>query len=468
MGDGVWAGRPVPVDPRRPGHHFTVPAGWINDPLGVTWHEDPQGGRYELFYQFNPDAPAWAPACRWGQVSSPDLVRWRDPRTALEPGPEETGCWSGSVVVDGGVPVIVYTSVLADDPGLGRIALATGDPGWRRWTPDAAGPVIPAPGPDQGYAHVRDPYVWRHGDEWRMAVGAGSTDGRPSVLQYSSTDLRRWRADGVLAQPEQDRPGPGGTVWECPQLFPLDGSWVLLVSVWDDVPGGVACAIGDYDGRRFTPRAWHRLAADPLYATTTFLDAAGRRCALSWVQESGPAPGDWAGALTVPWLLALDGDRIGVRPHPDVDSLRTGVLVELGPQPLGPEPTEVAFLDDAFDLVLRTGTGGRLLTLTLTLTLADADGPLLSVVLDPGSEEMVVSAPDSAGTAVPLVPDADGAIDLRMLVDASVVEVFTFRGAAAAARLRASRGRLQLTVAADGAGARLERLVVHAMERALP
>src|SRR5687768_12384368 len=115
--------QPRAADPRRPGYHFTVPAGWINDPLGVTWHEAPKGGRYELFYQFNPEAPVWAPNCRWGQVTSPDLVRWRDARTALEPGPDETGCWSGSVVVeDDGTPVIVYTSILGEAPGQGRVA----------------------------------------------------------------------------------------------------------------------------------------------------------------------------------------------------------------------------------------------------------------------------------------------------------------------------------------------------------
>ena len=48
------------------------------------WHEGPEGGRYELFYQFNPQAPVWAPNCRWGQVTSPDLVHWEDARTALE------------------------------------------------------------------------------------------------------------------------------------------------------------------------------------------------------------------------------------------------------------------------------------------------------------------------------------------------------------------------------------------------
>src|SRR3954452_168153 len=108
------------ADLPRPGYHFTEPSGCINDPLGVTWH----GGRYELFYQFNPEAPVWAPACRWGQATATDLVRWRDPRTALEPGPEESGCWSGSVVVDDRGPVIVYTSVLAVAPEQGRIALA--------------------------------------------------------------------------------------------------------------------------------------------------------------------------------------------------------------------------------------------------------------------------------------------------------------------------------------------------------
>jgi beta-fructofuranosidase len=428
--------------------------------LGVTWHEGPAGGRYELFYQFNPDAPVWAPACRWGQVSSPDLVRWRDPRTALEPGPDETGCWSGSVVVDAGLPVIVYTSVLADDPGLGRIALASGDADWGHWTPDAVGPVIPAPDPEQGFAHVRDPFVWREAGEWRMALGAGSTAGRPSVLQYSSPDLRRWRADGVLAEPEPGRPGPGGAVWECPQLFPLDGSWVLLVSVWDGVPGGVACAVGDYDGRRFRPRAWHRLAADPLYATTAFLDADGRRSAFSWLQEPGPAPGAWAGALTVPWLLALDGDRVVVRPHPDVDTLRTGVRAEVGPQHPGAGPVVAESPDAAFDLVLRASTDGP----PLTLTLADADGRLLSVVLDPEAGEAAVDTPGATGTTVALVPDVDGGVDLRVLVDAGVVEVFPGGGAVAAARVRPALGPVQVATR----GARLERLVLHGMERALP
>jgi beta-fructofuranosidase len=466
MGNTGRVAQPGATDPRRPGYHFTVPAGWINDPLGVTWHEGPEGGRYELFYQFNPQAPVWAPDCRWGQATSADLVRWGDARTALEPGPDETGCWSGSVVVeDDGTPVIVYTSILAEAPGQGRVARAPGDPAWRRWAPEPTGPVLGAPGPELGLAHFRDPFVWRAGEGWRMAVGAGSAAGRPSVRQYSSPDLRRWTDDGVLAEPGPAGPDPvaAGSVWECPQLFQLDGSWVLLVSVWDEVPGGVAGAVGDYDGRRFTPHAWHRLAADPLYATTTFLDSAGRRCALSWLQEPGPTEGEWAGALTVPWLLTLDGDRLGVRPHPDVDSLRTGVRTGLGPTALSPEPVVIDSADALFDLVLRATPGGR----RLTLTLGDPGGGLFSVVLDPGAGEAVVTVPDRPGVTVPLVPGAGGAVDLRVLADASVVEVFPDGGAVAAARLRPPQGPLRLALAADGDGARLERLLVHGMERAL-
>ena len=61
------------------------------------------------------------------------------------------------------------------------------------------------------------------------------------MRQYSSPDLRRWTDDGVLAEPGPGGPDPvaAGSVWECPQLFQLDGSWVLLVSVWNEVPGGV-------------------------------------------------------------------------------------------------------------------------------------------------------------------------------------------------------------------------------------
>lgn len=449
-------------DPHRPGFHVTAPAGWINDPLGVTWHAGPEGGRYELFFQYNPQAAVWVAECRWGQVTSPDLVRWGDLRTALEPGPEETGCWSGSVVVRDGVPVIVYTSVLADEPGMGRVALAEGDAAWRRWTPDPAGPVIPAPEPERGFAHVRDPFVWRDGEQWRMALGAGDTAGRPSVLQYSSPDLRQWRLDGELAGPEDGRPDPGGAVWECPQLFPLEGSWVLMVSVWDEGPGGVACAVGDYDGQRFVARAWHRLAGEPLYATTAFADAAGRRCALSWIQEAGSEGGAWSGALSVPWLLGRDGDRVTVVPHPDVDTLRTRVLAEHGPVALSRGPCEVTVPAAHLDVTLAAEPGGR----PVVLAVDGSGGPVLTLTADPGAGQARLTAPGHPDVVAPMRAEPDGAIGLRLLLDGGVAEVFTGSGGVAAARVLPPGDGLAIRVT-GGDGARLRHLVVHEMARVI-
>jgi beta-fructofuranosidase len=443
--------RLVSADPGRPGYHFTVPAGWINDPLGVTWHETPDGGRYELFYQSNPEAPVWTPACRWGQATSADLVRWRDPRTALEPGPAEVGCWSGSVVVDQGHPVLVYTSVLAATD-LGRISIAHGDASWRHWVPDPGGPVIAAPRPDQGYAHVRDPFVWRDGDLWRMAIGAGRTDGRPAVLQYSSADLRAWQPDGVLAEPEPGREGPGGAVWECPQLFPLDGAWVLIVSVWDDGPRGVACAVGDYDGRHFTVRSWQRLADDPFYATTAFVDAGGRRCAFSWVRDVGGSGAAWAGALSVPWLLALEGDRVTVAPHPDVDSLRTAA-------PVIGDPGRAVPVGRHADVLLRADPAGR----PLEVTLEAPDRRLLAVTADPVAGEVRLSVPDRPDARLPLRPGPDGEVDLRLLVDDGMVEVFS-GGGVAGALLPSADGDPALRVSGVP-GRQVSHVTVHAMER---
>jgi beta-fructofuranosidase len=223
----------------------------------------------------------------------------------------------------------------------------------------------------------------------------------------------------------------------------------------------VAVAVGDYDGRCFTARSWHRLAAEPLYATTAFADAAGRRCALSWVQEPGPAAGAWAGTLTVPWLLERRGERVAVLPHPDVAAARTGVLAEIGPAPLSGEPLVVGPVEPSLDLELHAEPAGR----PIELAIGEAGGELVRLVLDADAGEVQLLRPDRDVARVPLVPGADGTVALRVLLDASVLEVFPGGGAVAAQRLSPSGGAVHVEL--TGEGARLRRLVVHGMPRPL-
>jgi beta-fructofuranosidase len=67
------------------------------------------------------------------------------------------------------------------------------------------------------------------------------------------------------------------------------------------------------------------------------------------------------------------------------------------------------------------------------------------------------------GVGLPLRPGADGGLDLRLLVDAGVVEVFS-GGGVAVARIPAHDGDAAL-VLTGADGARLRHLVVHEMER---
>ena len=436
----------------RPAFHVTPPSGWINDPLGLTWHQTPDGGRYELFVQYNPAGPEWVPACRWARLTAPDLVRWSWAGIALEPAPGEEGCWSGAVAVtDDGVPVIVYTSVLAGALEIGRVALAHGDPQWRRWTPDPGGPVLPGPPSDPAMSHFRDPFVWRADEGWRMVVGGGTADGHAAALQYSSPDLRSWRFDGVVADRSagERAPLPTGSVWECVQLFPLEGSWVLLVSVWaDGSPQRVACAVGDYDGGRFTPRSWQPFTAtEAVYASTTFVDASGRRCAVSWVREAGPAGGGWAGELSVPVVLSLAGDRVCLAPHPDVDTLRGAVLADTG---IGAGERELGAFPPRLDVAL-DGPADR-------IVLSDDGGELLALEIDdatvtarrPGRLPERIGGPRPAG--------------IRLLLDGGLAEVFA-DGDCGVLRLRPPGSQVRLRVSARGRGARAR---VHEVRPAWP
>ena len=74
----------------RPALHFTCRDGWINDPLGLTWHD----GQYHLFFQYVPQAQGWAPQCHWGHCTSPTLTGWQEQDVALAPGDGDDGVWS--------------------------------------------------------------------------------------------------------------------------------------------------------------------------------------------------------------------------------------------------------------------------------------------------------------------------------------------------------------------------------------
>jgi beta-fructofuranosidase len=404
----------------RPVVHFAPRAGWVNDPLGLTWHD----GRYHLFFQHVPDSTDWQVRCHWGHATSEDLVHWTEHAPALAPGDGDDGVWSGSIAVpdDGGPAALFYTSVTeAAGLGIGRNRVARPvDGSWDRW---AKGPVVaelPAAFARRDVEAYRDPWVVRDGDAWWMVVGGGLRDergGTATAWVYRSTDLERWDYHGLLATRHTTETGGAwsGPAWECPQLFPLDGRWVLTLSAWEpDHPHHAVYAVGDFVDGRFAAQRWARLTYGPAYyAGSAFADRHGRRGLIHWMREvrgggAGGAERGWAGAHSVPHVLRLDDDALVCEPHPAVLAARTGALG------VTTDGGGVEAASSAVDVVWEAG-----------------DRSTLQVTADDGRD--VVALETDGGTLVAGVgrerwemPRGRGPV--RVLVDGPTCEVFTSGG----------------------------------------
>lgn len=404
----------------RPQLHFTARVGWINDPLGLT-HAD---GVYHLFFQHVPVGTAWDPGCHWGHATSTDLLHWVEQPVALAPGDGDDGCWSGSVVVpEDGRPVIFYTSVVLPDVARGAVRSARPAQGWADWHKDEVLARVP---PGVAAEVFRDPFVLRDGDRWHMLVGAGLAGGTAAVLGWSSLDLRSWAYDGVVAQrsAEQVEPVWTGSAWECPQLIVVDGRHVLVVSVWHaEQLEHVAYATGTFAGGRFVPATWRRLTYGPCYyAPTTFVDGQGRPALVHWLRTVADVEQGWAGALSVPHVLHLDGDRLRAAPHPALERLRTdGSAPAEGPldaewsprgtgeplrlHSLSGDPVAQLSVEGGLLTVALAGAGGRSWTVPCDAEQVRvlADGPVLEVFA--GHEVLAVPLPAGTGAVRPAGAD---------------------------------------------------------------
>ncbi|MDG0797938.1 glycoside hydrolase family 32 protein [Pectobacterium punjabense] len=321
-------------DPYRPEWHLSPCVGLLNDPNGFIHHK----GRYHLFYQWNPLSCAHG-AKFWGHWSSTDLVNWKHEPVALVPSEsyESHGCYSGSAVVDQGAIMLMYTGNVKYDDGS-RTAfqcIARENPHGEY---DKLGAVLTLP---DGYTgHVRDPKVWRHDAHWYMVLGAQDLDLQGKVLLYRSTDLLAWDKIGEIAGSRLGGLGDFGYMWECPDLFPLDGK-DILVCCPQGVPAeeerylntfqaGYFIGSLDYTSGAYPHQEFHELDLGfEFYAPQTTLSEDGRRLLFGWMS----IPDDneffeptieygWIHTMTCPRELTLHGNRVYQRPARELQQLR--------------------------------------------------------------------------------------------------------------------------------------------------
>ena len=329
----------VKNDKWRNKYHIMAPIGWINDPNGLCEFN----GEYHCFYQYSPLTPMGGLKF-WGQYYSKDLVNWEEREVAIFPDIDEDkdGVYSGSALVKGDTVYFFYTGNVKhqgehDYILTGReqnVILVTS----KDCINFSEKKVLlrNEDFPIDMSLHVRDPKVWEEDGVYYMVLGARGVDDKGYILLYKSNDLYNWELNSVPAGGEENM----GYMWECPDIFKLEGKEVFMFS-----PQGLEAdgykynnvyqcgySIGSFDEDKKHLNLGEFTEIDrgfDFYAPQTFKDSKRRRIVIGWmgvpdaVEHKNPTIDNfWQHQLSIPRELVLRGEKIYQIPVKELESLR--------------------------------------------------------------------------------------------------------------------------------------------------
>ena len=329
-------------DPRRLRFHLMPETGWLNDPNGLCQLD----GQYHIYYQYTPFEPT-GEIKLWGHYTTKDFVRYTRGEPVLFPDTDldAHGVYSGSAFVEDGTIHYFYTGnvkrfdrddydYIMDGRESNTIGIDSRD-GFRFTEKKLLLGNQDYPG-DMS-CHIRDPKVFKKGQAYYMALGARDVRGQGLVLLYESPDLKTWKYCSRVATREAF-----GYMWECPDLFELDGRQCLICCPQGVKPSGVdywnvhQCTVMalDYDfdnhmGREIPPDAIAMVDRGfDFYAPQSFLDESGRRILIGWMgipdadYTNPTTQAGWQHALTLPRVLHWKEGRLVQSPVPELQQMR--------------------------------------------------------------------------------------------------------------------------------------------------
>ncbi len=427
------------ADPMRPVWHLMPARNWMNDPCAPIYWQ----GRYHMFFQYNPHAAVWGDM-HWNHATSADMVHWKREGIAIAPtpgGPDAAGVFTGTAAVVEGQVAALYTGVT--EAPLEQVTLRDGqdhlreqqclavaeDPGLTRWRkqPQAA---IPVPPPGMKVTGFRDPCPFRLGDQWYCIVASGQRGVGGAALLYKAVPqpgtgpvaaLSHWQylhpfAEGKWSGKQGANPVDTGEMWECPDLFELNGKWVLIHST----EGRTLWQIGTINqaALRFVAESEGLLDHGSYYAPKSQLDAAGNRILWAFLPETRPpaehGAAGWACCMSAPRRLSIADGRLLMEPIPQLTSLRTAPRTGTAVPRLPSAAQEIR-------LTLQpAGSGGQPFT---EQSFTDRQGAAILLRTDPqlpaGTVRIGAMHPEKEITGL-----ASGPLDLHIFLDHSVAEVF--------------------------------------------
>lgn len=469
------------ADPARPALHFRPPAGWMNDPNGMIWRD----GAFHLFYQHNPHGDRWG-HIHWGHAVSRDLVRWEHRPVALAPSRAEgeAHCFTGSAWCDhSGSPMLFYTSVAAEECARPNEQWAVHcDDRLSCFRKSAENPILSLEEhtgpPFRG--DWRDPFVFREAGREYLILGTCLEEqctAGVALYESESPDLLDWRYRGLL------HGDPTGEVefFECPNLLHLDEEHLLVYSAHRPVEYLAGCfdPEADEDALFVSTEAGRLDHSTQFYAAGRVADAPGDApLVVGWVRGWNPGRG-WNGTLSLPRVLAR-GPNGSLRQSlvPALSTLRIGPGAEAEARTLSGRMALEGLTAPCLEVraSLRPGSAP---TCGLRLLRADDREPLVTVRWRDGSgggrievegnswelplhlgeaSRREVGSSQPRVTAFPAAP-VDGRLELRLVWDRSLLELFAREGRDACTRVIDGRGDpVMVDAFAAGGDARLERL----------
>ena len=425
-------------DHLRPKFHITPPSGLLNDPNGFIQFD----GQYHLFFQWHPFACQHGSKF-WAHCTSQDLVHWDFKPTALAPDEsyDKNGVYSGSAFVLNDQLHLFYTGNLKDHAGervsTQCLAKAVDD---ELEAYEKLGPVIHSQ--PQGYtAHFRDPKIWQHDEHWYCVLGAQTEQLTGQVLLYSSSDAQQWTFNGPIAGDGINGLTDFGYMFECPDLFALDGQDVLFGCPQGIAPNGAdfhnrhnnGYFVGqlDYNTAQYTHGEFYPLDRGfEFYAPQTTLAEDGRRLLSAWLgipdEDDQPTVGhDWIHALSLVRSLHLVDGKVHQHPVEEHKTLRREQF-DIATQTLNSGEALTFSSENCFELSLKATDIEGL----LSLRLAEVGDHFVEITFDSdtgifkldrshalhqdGSRECTLSHRDT--------------LELQIFFDRSILEIFVNNG----------------------------------------
>jgi beta-fructofuranosidase len=435
-------------DSERPVYHLSPKVGWMNDPNGFSMYD----GKYHIFYQYHPYSTQWGPM-HWGHAVTSDLLHWQFLPAAIAPDMpyDKDGCFSGSAIeMDDGKQLLMYTGVERVQGEDGRMqdiqiqCLATGD--GENYEKYEGNPVLTQKDIPAGFSlnDFRDPKIFRNTDgSYGCVLGNRTEDGSGAILLYRSEDGFNWKFSSILDRSYNEF----GRMWECPDMFTLDGQDVIITSPQDmsalglefHSGNGTMALMGRVEEGKFLRDNVQAIDYGlDFYAPQTLETPDGRRIMIAWMQNwdtTGGCPegAKWFGQMTTPRELTICNDRLIQNPIRELEALR-GRRVAYKNVPVHEE-------------VSLTGVYGRVVDMTVTIKPGDNKGyerfrvkfakgsqHYCSVSYRPGTSTLRLSRThagfnrDFVHERKCMVRNQSGEIKLRILLDRYSAEVFVNDG----------------------------------------